>query len=403
MNQLKIGLFVVLCTFVFAGGVQAAEAPLRLGIEVLLEEQLNLVKGKKVGLITNPTGVDGRLRSIVDVLHQHPDVELKAIFGPEHGARGDVQDGEKVESTKDSQTGVPVYSLYGQTKKPTPFMLEDIDVLLFDIQDVGVRYYTYIYTMAYAMEAARENEIPFVVLDRPNPLGGKVVEGPVLEPEFSSFVGKYPIPLRHGMTVGELAQLFNKEFGIGCDLRVVKMKGWVRNHDFSDMSPTWVPPSPNMPTAQTALVYAGTALLEGTNLSEGRGTTKPFELVGAPFVDGTQLAKRLNNLGLPGVLFREVYFIPGFSKYRGERCGGVQIHVLDSETYEPLKTGLAIVKTAYELYPNEMKFRSFFNHLIGNEWVMEEIKRGTSLDSMESRWQEDLEDFRVLRKKYLQY
>nr|WP_240689270.1 DUF1343 domain-containing protein [Ammoniphilus sp. YIM 78166] len=382
---------------------QAVEAPLRLGIEVLLEEQLDLVKGKKVGLITNPTGVDRWLKSIVDVLHEHPDVELKAIFGPEHGARGDVQDGKKVDSSHDEQTGVPVYSLYGETKKPTSLMLEDIDVLLFDIQDVGVRYYTYIYTMAYAMEAARENEIPFVVLDRPNPLGGNVIEGPVLESEFSSFVGRYPIPLRHGMTVGELAQLFNEEFGIGCDLTVVKMKGWERHVDFSSLGLPWVPPSPNMPTAHTALVYAGTALLEGTNLSEGRGTTKPFELVGAPFVDGVQLARKLNDVGLPGVLFREAYFTPEFSKYKGEACEGVQIHVVEPGVYEPLKTGLAIVKAVYELYPNEMKFRSFFNQLIGNEWVMEEIKRGASVDSMVSRWQEDLKQFRGVRKDYSLY
>ncbi|WP_134702589.1 DUF1343 domain-containing protein [Ammoniphilus sp. YIM 78166] len=403
MKQGKVGLLVVLCFFLFGGVGQAVEAPLRLGIEVLLEEQLDLVKGKKVGLITNPTGVDRWLKSIVDVLHEHPDVELKAIFGPEHGARGDVQDGKKVDSSHDEQTGVPVYSLYGETKKPTSLMLEDIDVLLFDIQDVGVRYYTYIYTMAYAMEAARENEIPFVVLDRPNPLGGNVIEGPVLESEFSSFVGRYPIPLRHGMTVGELAQLFNEEFGIGCDLTVVKMKGWERHVDFSSLGLPWVPPSPNMPTAHTALVYAGTALLEGTNLSEGRGTTKPFELVGAPFVDGVQLARKLNDVGLPGVLFREAYFTPEFSKYKGEACEGVQIHVVEPGVYEPLKTGLAIVKAVYELYPNEMKFRSFFNQLIGNEWVMEEIKRGASVDSMVSRWQEDLKQFRGVRKDYSLY
>lgn len=271
------------------------------GVEVLLDEELDQLEGKNVGLITNPTGVDQELNSIVDTLHNHPDVNLVSLYGPEHGVRGSEQAGDYVEFYIDERTGLPVYSLYGETRKPTPEMLEGVDVLLFDIQDVGTRFYTYIYTMAYAMEAAAENDIEFMVLDRPNPIGGVSVEGPVLDPDYSSFVGLYPIPLRHGMTVGELALLFNDEFDIGADLSVVEMNGWERSDYYDDTPLEWVLPSPNMPTLDTAAVYPGAALIEGTNVSEGRGTTKPFELIGAPFIDGVDLAEQLNNAGLPGV------------------------------------------------------------------------------------------------------
>ena len=239
------------------------------GVEVLLDDQKELLKGKKVGLITNPTGIDSKMNSIVDLLDEDPDIELTALFGPEHGVRGDAQAGAYVESYIDEKTGLPVYSLYGQTKKPTPEMLENVEVLVFDIQDVGTRHYTYIYTMAYAMEAAKENNIPIVVLDRPNPLGGLSVDGPVLEPEFSSFIGMYPIPTKHGMTAGELAFFFNEEFNIGADLKVVKMKGWKRSMDYDDTGLPFVLPSPNIPTVSTTFVYPATGLIEGTNLSEG--------------------------------------------------------------------------------------------------------------------------------------
>src|SRR5699024_10523271 len=235
------------------------------GVEVLLNEELDQLQDKNVGLITNPTGVDQELNSIVDTLHNHPDVNLVSLYGPEHGVRGSEQAGDYVEFYIDERTGLPVYSLYGETRKPTPEMLEDVDVLLFDIQDVGTRFYTYIYTMAYAMEAAAENDIEFIVLDRPNPIGGVNVEGPVLNPDYESFVGLYPIPLRHGMTVGELALLFNDEFDIGVDLSVVEMNGWERSMYYDDIPLEWVLPSPNMPTLDTAMVYPGAALIEGTN------------------------------------------------------------------------------------------------------------------------------------------
>jgi uncharacterized protein YbbC (DUF1343 family) len=382
----------------------------KLGVEVLLDEQKDLIKGKRVGLITNPTGVDQNLNSIVDLLYNDPDVELTALYGPEHGVRGDAQAGSYVEYYIDEATGLPVYSLYGQTRKPTPEMLENIDVLLFDIQDVGTRFYTYIYTMAYAMEAAQKNGIPFIVLDRPNPLGGQKVEGPVLDPHYASFVGNYPIPLRHGMTVGELATLFNEEFEIGADLTVVQMNGWKRNMYYHDTPLQFVMPSPNMPTFETALVYPGAALIEGTNVSEGRGTTKPFELIGAPFVNSTEFAAALNELNLPGVKFRAASFTPTFSKHSGKLSHGVQIHITNKQPYDPIVTGLHIVKTLHDMYPNDFEFRarnsagiSFFDNLIGNGWVMDAIKNGESIKSIEKQWEHDLKEFEQLRKGFLLY
>ena len=382
----------------------------KLGVEVLLDEQKDLIKGQRVGLITNPTGVDQTLNSIVDRLYNDPDVELTALYGPEHGVRGDAQAGEYVEYYIDEATGLPVYSLYGKTRKPTPEMLEDVDVLLFDIQDVGTRFYTYIYTMAYAMEAAQENDIKFIVLDRPNPLGGQKVEGPVLDPKYASFVGNYPIPLRHGMTVGELATLFNEEFEIGADVTVVKMNGWKRNMYYHDTPLQFVLPSPNMPTFETTLVYPGAALIEGTNISEGRGTTKPFEFIGAPFVNSTEFAAELNDLNLPGVTFRAASFTPTFSKHSGNLSHGVQIHVTNKQPFNPIETGLHIVKTLHDMYPEEFEFReennqgiSFFDNLIGNGWVREAIENGDSVKSIVDRWKEDLKEFKQLRKEYLLY
>ncbi|MCM3758548.1 DUF1343 domain-containing protein [Sporosarcina aquimarina] len=374
-----------------------------LGAEMLMKDEKKLLKGKRVGLITNPTGVDQNLNSVVDLLNNDPDIQLEALYGPEHGVRGDAQAGQYVDYYIDEVTGLPVYSLYGKTRKPTPEMLENIDVLVFDIQDVGTRFYTYIYTMALAMEAAQEKGIPFIVLDRPNPLGGKKVEGPVLDPKFASFVGQYAIPLRHGMTVGELARLFNKEFDIGADLTVVKMKGWKRNDYFDETGLQFVMPSPNMPTLETALAYPGAALIEGTNVSEGRGTTKPFELIGAPFISSPELVTRLNQLDLPGVTFRAASFTPTFSKHSGKLSHGVQIHITDRNEYEPVETGLHIVKTLKDLYPEQVQLTPFFDNLIGNGWIRPAIEDGMTVKEMESRWKKDLKEFEKVRKKYLMY
>jgi uncharacterized protein YbbC (DUF1343 family) len=381
-----------------------------LGVEQLLKEEKDLIEGKKVGLITNPTGVDQELNSIVDILHKDPDVELTALYGPEHGVRGDAQAGQYVDFYIDERTGLPVYSLYGATKKPTPEMLENVEVLLFDIQDVGTRFYTYIYTMAYAMEAAKENDIPIIVLDRPNPLSGSKVEGPVLDMEYSSFVGNYSIPLRHGMTVGELAKLFNTEFDIGADLTVVEMEGWKRDKYYDETPLEFVMPSPNMPTLDTALVYPGAALIEGTNVSEGRGTTKPFELIGAPFINAADLADELNGLKLEGVTFRAASFTPASSKHAGKLSHGIEIHVTDRKTFKPVETGLHIVKTIHDMYPEDFQFRaensagvSFFDNLIGNGWIRQGIEEGRSIEDMTAQWQPELKEFNKVRKQYLLY
>ncbi|QOS92828.1 DUF1343 domain-containing protein [Brevibacillus sp. JNUCC-41] len=375
------------------------------GIEVLLKEEKDVLSGKKVGLITNPTGIDSKLTSIVDLLNDDPDINLTALFGPEHGVRGDAQAGASVEYYMDEKTGLPVYSLYGKTKKPTPEMLKDVEVLVFDIQDVGTRYYTYIYTMAYAMEAAKENDIPFIVLDRPNPQGGESVDGPVLEPEFSSFVGLYPIPLKHGMTVGELATLFNKEFKIGADLKVIKMKGWKRDMDYEETGLPFVLPSPNMPTVSTTFVYPATGLIEGTNVSEGRGTTKPFELIGAPYINSDELAGKLNALRLPGVKFRAASFTPTFSKHAGKLSHGVEIYITDREEFKAVPTGLHIIKTIQDLYPADFEFLAAknFNLLIGNGWVMSRIEEGSSVNEIMKEYQAKQDAFKKVRKNYLLY
>ena len=375
------------------------------GVEVLLKDQKELLKGKKVGLITNPTGIDSELNSIVDLLNDDPDIELTALYGPEHGVRGDAQAGSSVGFYIDEKTGLPVYSLYGKTKKPTPEMLENVDVLVFDIQDVGTRYYTYIYTMAYAMEAARENDIPFIVLDRPNPQGGLSVDGPVLEPEFSSFVGLYPIPLKHGMTVGELASFFNEEFEIGADLTVVKMKGWKRSMDYDDTGLPFVLASPNMPTVSTTFVYPATGLIEGTNVSEGRGTTKPFELIGAPYINSANLAEKLNSLSLPGVKFRAASFTPTFSKHAGKLSHGVEVYVTDREEFNAVPTGLHIIKTIHDMYPNDFQFLATnnFSLLIGNDWVRPMILEGASVAEIMNQYQNEQDEFKEVRKEYLMY
>ncbi|WP_334179392.1 DUF1343 domain-containing protein [Pseudoxanthomonas sp.] len=389
-----------------AGCDCAASAP-RLGIDVLLEQRLDLLRGKRVGLVTNATGVDGQLRSSVDRLSAHPGFTLVALFGPEHGVRGDVQAGDKVASSRDAVTDLPVHSLYGEHREPTAAMLAGIDVLVFDIQDVGTRFYTYPYTLAGVMRAAKRAGIPVVVTDRPDPMGGVRVEGPVLEPALASFVGMFPIPLRHGMTLGELASLFNAEFGIGAELHVVTMQGWRRGEEPLRGALPWVPPSPNMPTPDTALVYPGTGLLEGTNVSEGRGTTRPFETLGAPWVDARALADRLNAMQLPGVRFRTTWFTPSFSKHAGQACAGVQLHVTDRATFRPVRTGIAVLKALHDQHPKDFAFLPgdppFFDRLSGVPWLRGAIARGDGIDAIEARWAPALEQFRAVRQRYLLY
>lgn len=413
-----------------AGSGEKARTPVKLGVEVLLEKRLDLVRGKRVGLITNQTGVDGLLRTTIDRLKAEPEVRLVALYGPEHGVRGNAQAGEYVPFYFDDKFGLPVFSLYGQSMKPDPGMLKDIDtymrsfdtedkgkvpeaamvegidVLVFDIQDVGTRVYTYVATMAYAMQAAAEAGIAFVVLDRPDPVTGVVLEGPILEyPEFSSFIGLYPVPERHGMTVGELARLFNDKFLLRkADLTVVPMEGWSRAMWYDETGLPWVIPSPNMPTLDTAAVYPGLVAIEGTNLSEGRGTTRPFELFGAPWIDAYALSARLNALGLPGVRFREAWFTPYFSKFTGERCGGCQVHVTDRGAFRPFATMLHVVKTVRDTYPEEFAFHpAYFDKVMGNATVRRALEAGTDVASILEALEPGLRAFEELRRPYLLY
>jgi uncharacterized protein YbbC (DUF1343 family) len=385
-----------------------------LGLERLLAEKLDLLRDARVGLVCNQATVDHGLRHAADLLHGHPDVRLTTLFGPQHGIRGDVQD-NMVETghTVDGQTGLPLYSLYSETREPTERMLRDVDVIVIDLQDVGCRIYTFVYTMANCMRAARALGKRVIVCDRPNPIGGETVAGNVLDPAFSSFVGQYPIPTRHGMTAGELARLFNQRFGIACDLEVVPMAGWTRTMWMDETDAPWVMPSPNMPTLDSATVFPGTVHVEGTQMSEGRGTTRPFELVGAPYVDAEEYGRRLNGLDLPGVYFRPTVFQPTFQKHARRSCGGVQIHVLDRARFEPVKAGVAVVKTAYDMYRREFRWKeppyeyvldtNPFDVIAGTSALREAIERGEGLDDIERSWQPGLEAFRRLRQEHLLY
>lgn len=391
-----------------ARGQEQSGTPVRPGLDVLLAERLDLVQGKRVGLITNPTGVRADLTGGIDALHAQAGVKLAALFGPEHGVRGQAQAGEAVQSGTDPRTGVPAYSLYGNVRQPTAEMLRGIDILLFDIQDVGARFYTYIWTMALAMQAAAKHGVPFVVLDRPNPIAGIAVEGPVLERRFESFVGMYPIPVRHGMTAGELARLFNAEYGIGAELTVVPAQGWRRELWFDQTGLPWIMPSPNMPALETATVYPGTCFVEGTSLSEGRGTTRPFELIGAPWIDPYTLADDLNARGLPGVRFRPVYFAPTFSKHAGQTCGGVQLHVIDRQAFRPVAAGVHLLDAARRRWREHFQWQqsgsSFsIDRLAGTDALRLALDRGVPPGEIVASWEEGVRGFLQLRQKYLLY
>jgi len=380
------------------------------GIDVLLKEKLDVLEGKRIGLVTNHTGVTGSLEWTVDVLHQHPKVKLTCLFGPEHGIRGDVQDTDKIDSFTDSRTGLPVFSLYGEHHKPVPDMMRNMDTFVFDIQDVGARYYTYIATMNRCIEAAAEQGLDFIVLDRPNPINGVNVEGNILEERYRSFVGERPIPIRYGMTHGELAVMFNREYGMGCKLNVVKAKGWKRKMWYDETGLPWVMTSPNLPTLDTATVYPGTCLIEGINVSEGRGTTKPFEMIGAPWIDGFRLRERLTSEKLPGVGFTALCFVPTFGKYTRELCGGVQLHVYDRKRFKPVLTGLKIIKAIMDLYPEKIEFRKgwrdedySFDLLSGTDSIRRSLLDGEEPEEIEKSWSKGLKDYESKRRKYMLY
>lgn len=391
----------------------------RSGLDVLLDSGpriAGLAPGIRLGLLAHPASIDRAGRHAVDRLATCGWARLVRLFAPEHGLRGEAQDMEAIAGEVDAESGLRVVSLYGSgsaSLRPAAADLEGLDAIVHDLQDVGSRYYTFVYTLSYVMEAAAAAALPVVVLDRPNPIGGTAIEGPVLEPELASFVGRFPIPVRHGMTTGELARLFNDAFGIGCDLRVVAMAGWRRRMQFEDTSLPWVAPSPNMPTPSTARVYPGGCLIEGTNLSEGRGTTLPFELVGAPWVSGRELADALAREELPGVLFRATTFRPSFQKHAGLSCGGVQVHVTDRERFRPFATYLLLMREARRLAPDSFDWRRqpyefatghlAIDLLLGRKGLRERLEAGASLDDMETSWAPALEDFRGIRKRFLAY
>ncbi len=392
----------------------AKKRAVKLGVEKLLERPDEHLKGARVGLICNQASVDHGYRHVADVLFEHPDVDLRALFGPQHGIRGDVQDNMiETDHAIDSVTGLPIYSLYSETREPTAEMLKDLDVLVFDMQDVGCRIYTFAYTMANSMAAARKFGKKVIVCDRPNPINGRQVAGNVLEPQQASFVGLFPIPTRHGMTLGELARLFNQQFGLGCELEVITMDNWDRDCWQDETDAPWVMPSPNIPTLDSATVFPGTVHFEGTQISEGRGTTRPFELIGAPYIPPEEYAAQLNGLSLPGVYFRSCMFRPTFQKHGNVTCGGVQIHVLDRDKFEPVTTGLSMVKVAYELCTEEFRWkdppyeyvydRNPFDVIAGTSRIRETIERGGSVEEMSEDWRSGLEEFKRLRDAHLLY
>jgi uncharacterized protein YbbC (DUF1343 family) len=386
--------------------------PVSVGTDRLLAS--GRLDGLRIGVVCNPASIDRKLRHIADRLAVHAGARVTAIFGPQHGFRSDVQE-NMIETghARDVLRRVPVYSLYSETREPTAEMLRDVDVLVVDLQDVGTRIYTYIYTMANCLVAARKHGIKVIVCDRPNPIGGDAIEGPMLLRGFESFVGLYPLPMRHGMTIGELARLFNDGFGIGADLDVIPMDGWTRGMYFDETGIPFVLPSPNIPTLDSAIVYPGTVLFEGTNVSEGRGTTKPFELLGAPWVDAERFADGMNALGLPGVRFRHAVIEPTFHKHAHTSCGGCQIHVLDRETFRPVEAGVALVAAFRAADLDRFQWRDppyEYEHtrlpidiLAGSAELREQIEASVPARDIARSWTDSVGAFMKTRERFLIY
>ena len=404
-----------------AGTRAAAESPLstapaptvRPGIDVLLADSSHLIDGRRVGLITNRSGVGRDGTSSIDLLHGYAGAELAALFAPEHGIRGTEAEGSAIEDATDEATGLPIYSLYGETRAPTPEMLASVDVLAFDIQDIGARYYTYVSTMALAMEAAGRAGIPMIVLDRPNPIGG-LTQGPVLDPAFATFVGLYPVPARHGLTAGELARLYQGAFGVQVELHVVPAAGWSAERWFDETALPWIAPSLNMPSLESAAHYPGTCLFEGTNLSVGRGTPTAFQVLGAPWLDGEAWVAEIQSAagaagaaGLPGVEIRAVSFTPespSDGRFGGEEIGGIRLTVTDRSTYDPVRTAVAALLAARRLSGDAWEWRMrHFDRLAGSDRLRLAIDRGAPLEEITAEWAADVAAFEALRRPYLLY
>ena len=384
---------------------------MQLGLDIFLKNNLNLVKGKQIGLVACPSSVDHDLRSVVERLHENPDVNLVALFGPEHGLRGDAQAGKHVGTYIDPLTDLPVHSLYGETRQPTSDMLQDLDTIIIDLQDGGIRFYTFLATITNVMVAAAEHNKSVILLDRPAPITAERIEGPILNPDYRSFVGPYPMPIRYGMTIGEIASLVNEEFDIGCELTVIQMEGWSRDQWFDETDVPFIPSSPNLPTLTAMTVYPGTCLIEGTNISEGRGTTRPFEYIGAPWINAESLTDALNDLNLQGVRFRPVYFVPTFSKHQDELCAGFHVFVTDRDRFQPVHAMLHVLQVIKTTYPQDFAWRDPWasngkrpiDLLCGGDTMRKHLDANRPIKELEASWQEDLEEFANLRVKYLLY
>jgi uncharacterized protein YbbC (DUF1343 family) len=370
------------------------------GLETLEAEKFASLRGKRVGLISNHTGLDSQGRSTVELLAHAPGVQLVALFSPEHGIAGHAD--EKVSSSKDASTGLPVYSLYGEHLRPTDDMLKGIDALVFDVQDAGVRFYTYTTTMGYCMEEAAKRGIKFYVLDRPNPLGGEIVEGPMLDAEKTSFVAYFPLPVRYGLTIGELAQLLNTENHISVDLHVVRMKNWHRNYFFESTGVRWIPPSPNLRTLKGSILYPGLEILQNAGVSVGRGTESPFEEFGAPWLDGEEIAAELNAKDLAGLHFANQPFVPVSGLYAGQRCGGVGIKITDRASVRSMRMGLEIAAVLLKKYPTHFDAAKMVD-LLGNDESVRLLQAGTPPEQIVASWAKDLAAFDIVRRKYFMY
>ena len=384
------------------------------GIECLYAAPPAYLAGKRLGLLANPASVDSRFRHSRRLIDHRFPGQLTALFSPQHGFFAEKQDNMILSADRvDPVLNIPIFSLYGETRQPNPSMLDLIDTLIIDLQDVGTRVYTFIYTMALCMQAAARQGKQVVVLDRPNPIGGTMVEGNMVQADLTSFVGMYPIPMRHGLTIGELALLFNTVFGIGCNLEIVKMRGWMRHWYFSETGLPWIPPSPNLPTAEAATVYPGQVIWEATNISEGRGTTQPFEIFGAPFIAPEEIEQTLGNQYLAGIHLRPIAFEPTSNKWRESLCYGFQLHVLDRHQYRPYISALAILKAVHHLYPERLAWKpppyEFeyekrpFDLITGDRSVRETIERNGSLNALGLNWEKDLKRFDEMRKAVFLY
>ena len=374
------------------------------GVDVLLSEGAERVlAGQRVGLVTNASSASRALIPTRDALRE-AGVQIVALFGPEHGFVATVADAEPVPSGRDRRTGLPIYSLFGDVYKPTPTMLTGIDCLMYDLQDVGVRFYTFTTTLAFLLEACAEHQLPLVVLDRPNPITGALIEGPLLDPQQQSFLGHGPLPLRYGLTLGELANFYNRELNLNAPLTVVKLHGWQRAQWYDETDLPWVPPSPGMPHFDTTVVYPGTCLIEGTNVTEGRGTPLPFEVIGAPWIDGEALADNLNALRLDGVRFRAVEFTPSEWKYTQQLCRGVQAHVTDRAALRPVVMGLHLIRTIREMYPEDFAWRAdHFDVLIGNTTTREQLESGVPVETITAAWASEQAAFSARSRTYQLY